>query len=63
MVKNSPGSESVGYALKIPRIPMRRNVAYSGSYLVHKIKDLFARQFTPKARPLTEILCISVRYR
>jgi len=33
MLKKRPGSESVGYGLKIPRIPNIMKVAYRGSCL------------------------------
>ena len=32
MVKNKPGSENVGYALRVPRTPVSMKPAYSGSY-------------------------------
>ena len=36
MLRNRPGSERVGYALKMPRTPTSKNEAYRGSYLISK---------------------------
>jgi hypothetical protein len=33
MLKNRPGSERVGYALNVAKMPRRRKAAYRGSYL------------------------------
>jgi hypothetical protein len=35
-LRNRPGSERVGYGLKVPRIPSIRKVAYKGSCLEQK---------------------------
>lgn len=35
-LKKRPGSDKVGYGLKVPRMPSRRKVAYSGSCLVRE---------------------------
>jgi hypothetical protein len=35
-LKKRPGSDRVGYGLKVPRTPSRRKVAYSGSCLVRE---------------------------
>jgi hypothetical protein len=35
-LRKSPGSDKVGYGLKVPRTPRSRKVAYSGSCLVRE---------------------------